>query len=84
MDSGVKVLLFRSHDKKQDFKDFIMPYLDHEFGLSSEDLAKKSGCSLVVAKLRLQDNYKLGALVLDNSMEGMRYYINDIITCKSG
>ena len=82
LESGVKVIQFRSHDPRKDFKEFIYPYLEAENGLSCEDLAKKSGASLIVAKLRLQDNYKMGSLVLDNSLEGKRYFINDIITCK--
>jgi hypothetical protein len=82
LDSGVKVLLFKSFDKKKDFVENIMPYLDEASGMSAEELAKKSDVSTIVAKLKLEDMTKFGALVLDNSMEGLRYYMNEIITNK--
>lgn len=74
--------MFKNHDPKEDFKKNLYPYLDNENGLSAEVLAKKSDVSLIVAKIRLQDCQKLGALVVDNSMEGIRYFQNDIITVK--
>jgi hypothetical protein len=82
LDSGVKVLLFKSFDKKKDFVENIMPYLDEASGMSAEELAKKSDVSTIVAKLKLEDMTNIGALVLDNSMEGLRYYMNEIITNK--
>lgn len=82
LESGIKIIMFKTHDPREDFKKNLFPYLDNVNGLSGEELAKKSDVSQIVAKIRLQDAQKMGALVEDNSLEGVRYFQNDIITAK--
>ena len=78
-DSGTKVIMFRNYDKQKDFDENLKPHLNNQKGTSVEELAKLSGVSTIVAKIKLNENLKDGVLVLDNSIEGLRYFMNDII-----
>ena len=47
-----------------------------------EELVKMFGISLIVARHKLDGYVKKGRLVVDSSVEGTRYFMNDIITCE--
>jgi hypothetical protein len=46
-----------------------------------EDLVKMFGISLIVARHKLDGYVKQGRLVVDSSVEGTRFYLNDIVSC---
>lgn len=50
-------------------------------GISIDELVKSQKLSILVAKDKLDRYAKEGRLVIDSSLEGRRYFINDIITC---
>ena len=57
------------------------PLQSKQKGLAVEDLVKMFGISLIVSRHKLDGYAKDGWLVMDSSLEGTRYFLNDIITC---
>lgn len=69
-------------NEDEDFRKYCYnPILDKRTGVSVEDLVKMFRLSIIVAKDKLDGYAKKGRLVVDSSLEGTKYYLNDIITC---
>lgn len=81
-DSGAKIIQLKITDKDADFRTYCSePIRTKGNGISVDEMAKLFGFSRLVARDRLEAYVKEGRLVVDSSVEGVRYYINDIITC---
>lgn len=50
-------------------------------GVAIEDLVREFGVSMLVAKYKIETYLNQGKIVSDSSVEGVKYYLNDIITC---
>lgn len=81
--SGSKIIQLKITDRDGDFRKYCAePIRSKVNGVSVDDLAKQFGLSRLVARDKLQSYVDEGRLVVDSSVEGVRYYINDIITFK--
>lgn len=82
-DNGSKIIQLKVSDRDADFKKYCSdPIRSRNNGISVEEIVKQFGLSRLVARDKLQTYVAEGRLVVDSSLEGVRYYINDIITCK--
>lgn len=81
-ENGMKIVQLRVTNEESDFKKYCSdPIRSKAAGISVEELVKSFGLSILVARDKLDRYVKNGKLVVDSSLEGVRYYLNDIITC---
>lgn len=81
--SGVKIIQLKVSNEEEDFRKYCgEPIRSRHNGVSVDDLVKVFGLSRLVARDKLQTYSQQGRLVADSSVEGVRYYINDIVTCQ--
>ena len=55
---------------------------ERQNGLSIEEYSRIKNLSNIVSRHKLQTYYQEGRLCMDGSIEGTRYYLNDIINIK--
>lgn len=80
--TGMKIVQLRVGNAEVDFQKYCSePIRKSKHGLSVEDLVKQFKLSILVAKDKLDRYAQEGRLVIDSSLEGRRYYLNDIVTC---
>ncbi len=80
-ENGIKIVQLRITNEDEDFfKYCVTPIKARQNGISVEEIVKLFGLSLLVARDKLESYAKKGKLVVDSSLEGIRYYLNDIIT----
>ena len=82
-ENGMKIVQLKIKDEDADYKKYCYePILKRPNGLSLEDLVKDFSLSLLVARDKLERHVRSGRLAVDSSLEGTRYFINDILTCE--
>lgn len=77
-DSGVKVLQLASHSDEAVVED-TLNLLNQSTFLTAENLARILGISVVLAKERLVTTEKFGKACRDESIEGLRFYVNKFL-----
>eukprot|EP01016_Furgasonia_blochmanni_P006296 TRINITY_DN12523_c0_g1_i1.p1 TRINITY_DN12523_c0_g1~~TRINITY_DN12523_c0_g1_i1.p1 ORF type:complete len:385 (-),score=88.06 TRINITY_DN12523_c0_g1_i1:129-1283(-) len=77
-ENGIKVIQSTTFNQESDFQKNIKQHVDTKYGITLEQLAKKSRISLTIARVKLEENLKSGRLVIDRSIEGDRYFLNTI------
>lgn len=78
-DSGVLVLKLLMHDEGEEINR-TMKLLEEKGSLTAEELSQIAGISVVLAKERLLSSEKLGRTCRDDSIEGLRFYPNLLLT----
>ena len=80
-ENGMKIVQLRVMDEEADFDKYCRAaILAKPNGVAVEDLVRQFGLSLLVARDKLEGYTKRGRLAVDSSVEGVRYYLNDIVS----
>lgn len=77
-DSGVKVLQLANHSDDAVVKE-TYELLKNSVFMTPEDLAKMLGISMILAKERLITTEKFGKACRDESIEGLKFYLNKFL-----
>jgi len=76
---NIKVIQYANFNSEEDFKNNVAKHIDKGNGITAEQLARKSRIPLLVAYSKLNMALQTGKIILDDSLEGKKYYFNDIL-----
>jgi len=66
-------------NSETDFKQSIEPYIDFNFGITPEILSRKIKIPLLLARSKLEIALEQGKVIIDDTIEGKRYFSNFIL-----
>lgn len=67
------------YNSEIDFENTIGKYISFYQGLTAEQLSRKLGISPLIMRIKLKIAVKKGKVVVDNRIEGIRYFRNFIL-----
>jgi len=76
---GLKVIQDVNFNSEEDFKKNIGPYVDEDEGITAEGLSRRTKIPLLLAISKLELSLEKGKVIIDDSIEGKRYFHNFIL-----
>jgi len=72
----------KRQNKEAELMDLIRIMQSKYIGISVDEYAHEKGFSKIVSRIKLDEFYKQGKICQDASVEGVKYYQNDIINVR--